>query len=101
MYRTSCQRWGSGSFDQTGIFFFSTPLVNNQKRAPGVALWTSGTRRLGAFGEPSAELPWHSAQCCSNRDRKSVVSGKSVDLGGRRIIKGKKDGFDGLSRNGK
>jgi hypothetical protein len=37
MYRTSCQRCGSGSFDQTGIPFRTTPFVNIQKIAPGVA----------------------------------------------------------------
>ena len=34
------------------------------------------------------------------RDRKSVVQGKSVDLGGRRIIKKKKKG-DGEQKNAK
>jgi len=37
MYLTNCQRCGSGSFDQTGIFFRTTPFVNNQKIAPGGA----------------------------------------------------------------
>src|SRR2546429_5781020 len=67
------------------IFFRTTPLVNNQKRAPGVALWTSGTRRLGAFGEPSAELPWHSAQCCSNRMAPAATASGSFSRGFRRF----------------
>src|SRR5258707_12175610 len=33
---------------------------------------------------------WSTRPCCRSRDRKSVVWGKSVDLGGRRIIKKKK-----------
>jgi hypothetical protein len=37
MYRTNCQRRGSGSFDQTGIPFRTTPFVKIQKIAPGVA----------------------------------------------------------------
>src|ERR1035437_4590743 len=35
---------------------------------------------------PSREKEWQLAQVC-NPDRKSGVEGKSVDLGGRRIIK--------------
>src|SRR5256885_13597653 len=85
MYRTNCQRWGSGSFDQTGIFFRTTPLVNSQKRVPGVALWTSLTTRLGAFGEPSADLPWHSAQCCSNKMAPAATACGSFSNGFRRV----------------
>src|SRR5882762_11264113 len=67
MYETSCQRCGSGNFDQTGMPRRTTPLVKIQNTAPGGALWTSIARKLGAFFPPSADSPWHSAQCCSNR----------------------------------
>src|SRR4030042_5297536 len=40
-----------------------------------------------ALPEEGARLSWVSS---ATRDRKSVVEGKSVDLGGRRIIKKKK-----------
>src|SRR5260370_41799219 len=45
----------------------TTPLVKIQNTAPGGALWTSIARKLGAFFPPSADSPWHSAQCCSNK----------------------------------
>src|SRR6267154_5017717 len=67
MYETSCQRCGSGNFDHTGMPRRTTPLVKIQNTAPGVALWISTARKLGAFFPPSAASPWHSAQCCSNR----------------------------------
>src|SRR5882762_3325589 len=67
MYETSCQRCGSGNLDHTGMPRRTTPLVRIQNTAPGVALWTSTARKLGAFFPPSAASPWHSAQCCSNR----------------------------------
>src|SRR6266403_937611 len=67
MYETSCQRCGSGNFDHTGMPRRTTPLVRIQNTAPGVALWTSIARKLGAFFPPSADSPWHSAQCCSNK----------------------------------
>src|SRR5712672_1896146 len=67
MYETSCQRCGSGNFDHTGMPRRTTPLVRIQNTAPGAALWTSIARKLGAFFPPSADSPWHSAQCCSNK----------------------------------
>lgn len=57
MYVTSCQRWGSGSFDQTGIPRRTTPLVRIQKIVPGVACCTSSACKLGAFLLPSAVGP--------------------------------------------
>src|SRR6267154_4095787 len=67
MYETSCQRCGSGNFDHTGMPRRTTPLVKIQNTAPGAAFWTSTARKLGAFFPPSANSPWHSAQCCSNK----------------------------------
>src|SRR5713101_6509658 len=65
MYETSCQRCGSGNLDHTGMPRRTTPLVRIQNTAPGVALWISTARKLGAFFPPSANSPWHSAQCCA------------------------------------
>src|SRR5712675_2151832 len=67
MYETSCQRCGSGNLDHTGMPRRTTPLVKIQNTAPGGAPWTSIARKLGAFFPPSADSPWHSAQCCSNK----------------------------------
>src|SRR3712207_9166715 len=55
--------------------------------APGAAAGRGG-RRLRAGGEPA----WvgDGAGAGGEEDRKSVVQGKSVELGGRRIIKKKK-----------
>src|SRR6266852_9400165 len=49
----------------------------------------SGWRCRSSCSSPS----WKRTPCCP-RDRKSVVEGKSVDLGGRRIIKKKKERRD-------
>ena len=57
MKLTSCQRCGSGSFDQTGIPFRTTPFVRIQKIAPGSAFRISTARKLGPFLPPSAESP--------------------------------------------
>src|SRR5882757_11167162 len=59
-----------------------------------------GIRDIGVTGVQTCALPiscwpgaawsaWSTRAGCA-RDRKSVVEGKSVDLGGRRIIKKKK-----------
>jgi hypothetical protein len=55
--RTNCHRCGSGNLDHAGIFFLTTPFVNNQKSVPGVAFWTSETRKLGPFLPPLASSP--------------------------------------------
>ena len=49
MKLTSCQRWGSGSLDHTGIPRRTTPLLKSQNSVPGVACCTSGASRLGPF----------------------------------------------------
>jgi hypothetical protein len=55
--RTNCQRCGSGNLDHAGIFFLTTPFVNNQNSVPGAAFCTSETRRLGPFLPPFASSP--------------------------------------------
>src|SRR2546427_10979461 len=69
----------------------------NQHRAPrirGARCWLKeGCAGLRWRGRP----PWLS--CIKRLDRKSVVYGKSVDLGGRRIIKKKKKWMEGEDRN--
>ena len=57
-----------------------------------IASLTTGEPEIAAMGTEAAE--GHiSAAPYFQRDRKSVVEGKSVDLGGRRIIKQYKSAF--------
>src|SRR2546422_11308971 len=65
-----------------------------------VSAWsTSGTRCAFPVFDTSAGTVQTFAS--RSRDRKSVVEGKSVDLGGRRIIKKKKKGTGaGVGRGG-
>src|SRR2546421_9050075 len=57
----------------------SMPQARSWRRRPGC----TRSRRVSGEGAPTRSCAW-------SRDRKSVVEGKSVDLGGRRIIKKKK-----------
>ena len=62
-WRTSCQRWSSGSLLKGGIPRSGFPLVIFQKRLPSVWDWTSGIVKLAAFLRPEPVGLWHSAQC--------------------------------------
>src|SRR5438105_2250232 len=50
---TICQRWGSGSLDQSGMPRWTPPLVRIQNSAPGIACCTCSFSRLA----PSLSLP--------------------------------------------
>src|SRR2546425_1161488 len=71
------------------LVLIAAPPANAQQSTQGTILATrerlrdelARLERAGASGQAAASLI---------RDRKSVVWGKSVDLGGRRIIKKKK-----------
>ena len=53
---TICQRWGSGSLDQSGMPRRTTPLVRIQN---------SFLQQTCPLFVPPAFIPWNSAQCCS------------------------------------
>ncbi len=78
---TICQRCASGSFDQAGIPWRTTPLVKIQKISPGVACCTPPARRLGPLLEPPADSPWHSAQCCPKSFCPAVAASGSLSSG--------------------
>src|SRR2546430_14456878 len=65
--------------ERSGVARFSLPTWRGSGERGTSGLWRSpvGRRRSASRGE--------------REDRKSVVEGKSVDLGGRRIIKKKKE----------
>ena len=83
---TICQRWGSGSFDQTGMPCRTTPLVTIQKSVPDDACRTSGRNRLGARLVPPAFSPWHSAQCRSKSFPPAIASRALPSKGFRRVL---------------
>src|SRR3712207_9167077 len=68
------------------IFFPADPLLPVSRRAPASSSAATGACRPGpgAVSQAGSVPP-----AATGTDRKSVVEGKSVDLGGRRIIKKK------------
>src|SRR3712207_9434836 len=58
---------------------------------PGPGAAPAGDARAGSGGAAAAAATLAAGGLQGRADRKSVVEGKSVDLGGRRIIKKKKD----------
>src|SRR3712207_8221240 len=86
-----------GSIDLAGAQELAAHLVDRQAHDGLVVLGTTGEAPTLSDGEQHAVLEavldavGDRATGVAGVDRKSVVSGKSVDLGGRRIIKKKKN----------
>src|SRR3712207_3638027 len=86
-----------GSIDLAGAQELAAHLVDRQAHDGLVVLGTTGEAPTLSDGEQHAVLEavldavGDRATVVAGVDRKSVVSGKSVDLGGRRIIKKKKN----------
>ena len=75
---------GIRDYDVTGVQTCALPILKKKTRGFGKTLAGDSSKNMcdfGSLGRCGAE----------SEDQKSVVQGKSVDLGGRRIIKKKKN----------
>src|SRR5258707_1253113 len=82
---------------KSNVFFFNKTIAteictlsfpHSLRKYSGAGIWCGAARCTDGDGGCAAVTCNRCMSfCCSNRDRKSVVKGKSVDLGGGRIIK--------------
>src|SRR2546430_9499196 len=95
-----CQLIGCGYEGQISYFFFQAEdgirdltVTGVQTCALPICAGRRGDQHRGLRAAPRVGRPRR------HRDRKSVVWGKSVDLGGRRIIKKKKEREVSINRD--
>src|SRR3712207_9409369 len=73
----------------TGVQTCALPIYANREPSRHRSVWADDQEQRAGAPRRDGRDPWLSFRVRGDRDRKSVVSGKSVDLGGRRIIKKK------------